>query len=218
MMKAGCVAPRRWRTCPDTCRHYRQSAGRWRHPVAWRTAECTIARIGGPARRGADGRPAQSRHRRATSPYPPSPGRDTIGATRARGRMRRRREFILGLAMPLAACRASAGRARRVGALVVEQTQEPTFSKRFSKERGGNPVRTSGSTIGSQPVAAIPVVTDRSRRDTGPLQPDVLFAVSNTSMAAAACRRFRHCDRFRPGQRSGRNALLVERSRDPAAT
>jgi putative ABC transport system substrate-binding protein len=94
----------------------------------------------------------------------------------------KRRECLLGLAMLANVRRASAqGRARRVGALVVEQTQA-NILETILKEKGWQLGRnlqieyrvTRGDTNLSQKYA----------RELLALQPDVLFAVSNTSMAA----------------------------------
>jgi putative ABC transport system substrate-binding protein len=94
----------------------------------------------------------------------------------------RRREFILGLAMLANIRRAGAqGRAHRVGALIVEQTQA-NILEAILKEKGwilGQNLRiehriASGDTNLSRAHA----------RELLALQPDVLFAVSNTSMAA----------------------------------
>ena len=94
----------------------------------------------------------------------------------------RRRGVILGLAMLVDARRAGAqGRARRVGALLVEQGQA-TILETVLKEKGwvlGQSLQiehriTRGDTDLSRTYA----------RELLALQPDVLFAVSNTSMAA----------------------------------
>ena len=94
----------------------------------------------------------------------------------------RRREFILGLTMLADVGRASAqGRARRVGALVTEPAQANVFQTSL-REKGwilGQNLQiefriTRGDTNLSQAYA----------RELVALQPDVLFAESNTSMAA----------------------------------
>ena len=94
----------------------------------------------------------------------------------------RRREFILGLAMLANVDRASAqGRARRVGALIAEPAQAD-FLETSLREKGwilGRSLQieyriTRGDTNLSQAYA----------RELLALQPDVLFAVTNTSMAA----------------------------------
>jgi ABC-type uncharacterized transport system substrate-binding protein len=94
----------------------------------------------------------------------------------------RRREFILGLAMLANVGRASAqGRARRVGALISEPGQA-NFLETSLREKGwilGRNLQieyriTGGDTNLSQAYA----------RELLALQPDVLFAVTNTSMAA----------------------------------
>jgi putative ABC transport system substrate-binding protein len=94
----------------------------------------------------------------------------------------RRREFILGLAMLANVGRASAqGRARRVGALIAEPAQA-NFLETSLREKGwilGRNLQieyriTRGDTNLSQAYA----------RELLALQPDVLFAVTNTSMAA----------------------------------
>ncbi|MCK1514096.1 ABC transporter substrate-binding protein [Bradyrhizobium sp. 190] len=94
----------------------------------------------------------------------------------------RRREFILGLAMLASVGRASAqGRARRVGILYTEPGQAD-FLETFLREKGwilGQNLQieyriTRGDTNLSQAYA----------RELLALQPDVLFAVTNTSMAA----------------------------------
>jgi putative ABC transport system substrate-binding protein len=94
----------------------------------------------------------------------------------------RRREFILGLAMLANVGRASAqGRARRVGALISEPAQA-NFLETSLREKGwilGQNLQieyriTRGDTNLSQAFA----------RELLALQPDVLFAVTNTSMAA----------------------------------
>jgi putative tryptophan/tyrosine transport system substrate-binding protein len=94
----------------------------------------------------------------------------------------RRREFILGLAMLANVGRASAqGRTRRVGALIPEPAQA-NFLETPLREKGwilGRNLQieyriTRGDTNLSQAYA----------RELLALQPDVLFAVTNTSMAA----------------------------------
>ena len=94
----------------------------------------------------------------------------------------RRRQFILGLAMLANVGRASAqGRARRVGALITEPAQAD-FLETSLREKGwilGRNLQieyriTRGDTNLSQAYA----------RELLALQPEVLFAVSNTSMAA----------------------------------
>jgi putative ABC transport system substrate-binding protein len=94
----------------------------------------------------------------------------------------KRRGFFLGLAMVANAQRAGAqGRARRVGALVLEQNQIDILP-RVLKERGwalGQNLQveyrvTRGDTELSRTYA----------RELLALQPDVMFAVTNTSMAA----------------------------------
>jgi putative ABC transport system substrate-binding protein len=94
----------------------------------------------------------------------------------------RRREFILGLAMLANVGGASAqGRARRVGALVAEPVQANLLETSL-REKGWIPHQnlqieyriTRGDTNLSQEYA----------RELLALQPDVLFAVTNTSMAA----------------------------------
>jgi putative ABC transport system substrate-binding protein len=94
----------------------------------------------------------------------------------------RRREFVLGLAMLANVRRARAqGRARRVGALIAEPAQANFFESPL-KEKGwilGRDLQieyriTHGDTNLSQIYA----------RELLALQPDVLFAVTNTSMAA----------------------------------
>jgi putative ABC transport system substrate-binding protein len=94
----------------------------------------------------------------------------------------RRREFILGLAMLVNVGRASAqDRARRVGALIAEPAQA-NFLETSLMEKGwilGRNLQieyriTRGDTNLSQAYA----------RELLALKPDVLFAVTNTSMAA----------------------------------
>jgi putative ABC transport system substrate-binding protein len=94
----------------------------------------------------------------------------------------RRREFILGLAMLASVGRASAqGRARRVGILYTEPGRA-NFLETSLREKGwilGQNLQieyriTRGDTNLSQAYA----------RELLALQPDVLFAVTNTSMAA----------------------------------
>ena len=81
-----------------------------------------LGRSGRPGRL-TDGTGSHARTKANAGPYPATLRRDTIRAPEIRRRMRRR-EFIVGLAMLTNAHGASAqGRARRVGALVVEQTQ-----------------------------------------------------------------------------------------------
>src|SRR3954451_2392758 len=95
------------------------------------------------------------------------------------GKPMRRREFILGLAM-LAVDRASAqGRARRVGALISEPYN---VLETVLKEKGwvvGQNLQIEYRITGGD--------TSRSRtyaRELLAMQPDVLFAATNTSMAA----------------------------------
>jgi putative tryptophan/tyrosine transport system substrate-binding protein len=99
----------------------------------------------------------------------------------------RRREFILGLAMLANVGRASAqGRALRVGALIAEPAQANVLDASLT-EKGwilGQNLRieyriTRGDTNLSQAYA----------RELVALQPDVLFAVTNTSMAALHAER-----------------------------
>ncbi|MBR1157304.1 ABC transporter substrate-binding protein [Bradyrhizobium sp. JYMT SZCCT0428] len=94
----------------------------------------------------------------------------------------RRREFVLGLAMLANIGRASAqGRARRVGALIASPTQANVLETAL-REKGwilGRNLQieyriTQGDTNLSQAYA----------QELLALQPDVLFAVTNTSMAA----------------------------------
>jgi len=94
----------------------------------------------------------------------------------------RRREFILGLAMLAKTGRATAqGRALRVGALIAEPAQANVLDTAL-REKGwllGRDLQidyriTGGDTRLSQAYA----------RELLALQPDVLFAVTNTSMAA----------------------------------
>ncbi|MBR1234605.1 ABC transporter substrate-binding protein [Bradyrhizobium sp. AUGA SZCCT0182] len=94
----------------------------------------------------------------------------------------KRRAFILGIALLTNIDRASAqGRVRRVGALIAEHTQAG-FLEAPLKEKGwilGRDLQidyriTRGDTNLSQ----------RYARELLALQPDVLFAVTNTSMAA----------------------------------
>ena len=94
----------------------------------------------------------------------------------------RRREFILGLAMLANVGRASAqGRVRRVGALIAEPSAGDVLETSL-REKGwvlGQNLQieyriTRGDTNLSQAYA----------RELLALQPDVLFAVTNTSMAA----------------------------------
>jgi putative ABC transport system substrate-binding protein len=99
----------------------------------------------------------------------------------------RRREFIVGLAMLTNAHGAHAqDRARRVGALVVEQTQANILE---------TVLRQKGWTLGQNLQVEYRVTrgdTDLSRAQARELlasQPDVLFAVSNTSMAALHAER-----------------------------
>ena len=94
----------------------------------------------------------------------------------------RRREFIVGLAMLTNAHGTSAqGRARRVGALVVEETQANILETVLKQK---------GWILGQNLQVEYRVTrgdTDLSRaqaRELLALQPDVLFAVANTSMAA----------------------------------
>src|SRR3982074_2775350 len=94
----------------------------------------------------------------------------------------RRRQFILGLAMLANVGRASAqGRARRVGALITEPSAGEVLETSL-REKGwvvGRNLQieyriTRGDTNLSLAYA----------RELLALQPDVLFAVTNTSMAA----------------------------------
>jgi putative tryptophan/tyrosine transport system substrate-binding protein len=94
----------------------------------------------------------------------------------------RRREFILGLAMLANVGRANAqGRSRRVGALLAEEPQVKIIEGSL-REKGWIPGQnlqieyriTRGDTNLAQAYA----------RELLSFQPDVLFAVSNTSMAA----------------------------------
>jgi putative ABC transport system substrate-binding protein len=94
----------------------------------------------------------------------------------------KRRGFIFGLAMVANARRADAqGRARRVGALFLEQNQVDILP-RVLKEKGW--------VLGQDLLVEHRVTrgdTDLSRtyaRELIALQPDVMFAVTNTSMAA----------------------------------
>jgi putative ABC transport system substrate-binding protein len=92
----------------------------------------------------------------------------------------RRREFVLGLAMLAdVGCASAQGRARRVGALIAEPSN---FLETLLKETGwivGQNLRIeyriTGGDTGLSRVYARQLIA---------LQPDVLFAVTNTSMAA----------------------------------
>jgi putative ABC transport system substrate-binding protein len=99
----------------------------------------------------------------------------------------KRRGFILGLAMVGNACRAGAqSRARRVGALFLEQSQVDILP-RVLKEKGwilGQNLQidyrvTRGDTSLSRTYA----------KELLALQPDVMFAVTHTSMAALHAER-----------------------------
>ena len=94
----------------------------------------------------------------------------------------RRREFILGLAMLANVGRASAqGRVRRIGALILEPSVRDVLETSL-REKGwivGQNLQieyriTGGDTNLSQAYA----------RELLALQPEVLFAISHTSMAA----------------------------------
>ena len=94
----------------------------------------------------------------------------------------RRREFLLSLAMLANLGRTSAqGRTRRVGALIVEPSQANYLE---------TPLREMGWILGQNIQIEYRITrgdTDLSQayaRELVALQPDVLFAVSNTSMAA----------------------------------
>ena len=101
---------------------------------------------------------------------------------KSEGEHMRRREFILGLAMLGNVGRASAqGRARRVGALITEPSAGDVLETSL-REKGWIPGQnllieyriTRGDTNLSQAYA----------RELVALQPEVLFAATNTSMAA----------------------------------
>jgi putative ABC transport system substrate-binding protein len=99
----------------------------------------------------------------------------------------KRRGFVLGVAMVANASRTGAqGRARRVGALFLEQNQIDILP-RVLKEKGW--------VLGQNLQVEYRVTrgdTDLSRtyaRELLALQPDVLFAVTNTSMAALHAER-----------------------------
>ena len=118
--------------------------------------------------------------------YQRSPRRAIIGTSgegaamgRAKGHMRRR-EFILGLAMLAKFGRAKAEeRVRCIGALITEPTDILEA-----------PLKASGWVVGRNLKIEYRITrgdTDLSRtyaRELLALQPDVLFAVTNTSMAA----------------------------------
>lgn len=94
----------------------------------------------------------------------------------------RRREFLLSLAMLANLGRTSAqGRTRRIGALIVEPAQANYLE---------TPLREMGWILGQNIQIEYRITrgdTDLSQayaRELVALQPDVLFAVSNTSMAA----------------------------------
>ena len=98
------------------------------------------------------------------------------------GMRMRRREFILGLAMLADVGRASAqGRARRVGVLSINSDARNVLET-VLKEKGwiiGQNLQIEYRVTGGD--------TNLSRayaRELLPLRPDVLFAVTNTSMAA----------------------------------
>jgi putative tryptophan/tyrosine transport system substrate-binding protein len=94
----------------------------------------------------------------------------------------RRRGFILGLAMLANVRRAGAqGRARRVGVLVVEQTQA-NILERTLKEKGW--VLGQNLQIEHRITRGDTNLSRAHARELLALKPDVLFAVSNTSMAA----------------------------------
>jgi putative ABC transport system substrate-binding protein len=94
----------------------------------------------------------------------------------------RRREIILGLAMLANVSRAGAqGRARRVGALFVEQSQANIFET-ILKEKGWIPGQ--NLQIEYRITRGDSDLSRAHARELLALKPDVLFAVSNTSMAA----------------------------------
>jgi putative tryptophan/tyrosine transport system substrate-binding protein len=99
----------------------------------------------------------------------------------------RRRGLVLGLAMVANSGRAGAqGRARRVGALLLDQYQIDIFEKVLKQK---------GWVLGQNLQVDFRITrgdTDRSRsyaRELLALQPDVMFAVTNTSMAALHAER-----------------------------
>jgi putative ABC transport system substrate-binding protein len=105
------------------------------------------------------------------------------------GELMARRAFVASIAMLANAHRASAqGRARRVGALVVSQSQADILETVLKQK---------GWVLGQDLSVDYRVTrgdTDLSRaqaRELLALQPDVLFAVSNTSMAALHAERSR---------------------------
>src|SRR5262245_4738343 len=108
--------------------------------------------------------------------------RDTVSSSAVEGGRMRRREFILGIAMLVNVGRASAqGRAPLVGALIAEPAQAH-FLDTALREKGwmlGRNLQieyriTRGDTNLSEAYA----------RELLALQPEVLFVVTNTSMAA----------------------------------
>ena len=99
----------------------------------------------------------------------------------------RRRGFILGLAMLANVRRADAqGRARRVGVLVVEQTQA-NILETILKEKGW--VLGQNLQIEHRITRGDTNLSRAHARELLALKPDVLFAVSNTSMAALHAER-----------------------------
>jgi putative ABC transport system substrate-binding protein len=97
------------------------------------------------------------------------------------GRMRRR-EFILGLAILADVGRASAqGRALRVGALIAEPAQASVLDTSL-REKGW--ILGQNLQIEYRITRGDTNLTQAYARELLALQPDVLFAVTNTSMAA----------------------------------
>jgi putative tryptophan/tyrosine transport system substrate-binding protein len=94
----------------------------------------------------------------------------------------RRREFILGLAMLANGGRASAhGRARRVGALITEPSAGDVLETSL-REKGW--VLGQNLQIEYRITRGDTNLSQRYARELVALQPDVLFAITHTSMAA----------------------------------
>ena len=116
------------------------------------------------------------------TPYPAFSWRDSLASMRSGLRMRRRgvhsRSFRCS---PMSAARALKRRARRIGALVAEPAQANLLE---------TTLRTKGWILGGNLQIEFRItrgdtnLTQAYARELLSLQPDVLFAVTNTSMAA----------------------------------
>ena len=128
----------------------------------------------------------------------------------------RRRDFIFGLAMLANLHRASAqDRTRRLGALIPNPLSKAILEAAL-KEKGwfvGQNLQIEYRITGGDTD-----LTRRYARELLALQPDVLFAMTNTSMAALHAERSNIPTVFAMVSDPSRNALRRRASQSPGAT